>query len=227
MGKQVRKVVRNPELIPGVRRYGKSLSSHKRGRWLHGKKGDQRPESQRTKPVPSTDLTAPKYYSPYDINKPVYSRKHNHKPSKLRKTITPGKVLIVLAGKFAGKRVIFLKQLESGLLLVTGPYALNGVPLRRLNAAYVIATSTKLNISKVEISKLDDTFFAKSVEKNKKGGFLDEKKEKTPLPDSKKSEQSRVDGLLTPLISKVPQLTEYLKKHFSLAHGQKPHLMRF
>jgi len=85
----------------------------------------------------------------------------------------------------------------------------------------------KLNISKVDVSKIDDKFFAKTVEKKKKEGFLDEKKEKTPLPDSKKSEQTRVDGLLNPLISKVPQLTDYLKKHFSLAHGQRPHLMRF
>ena len=46
----------------------------------------------------------------------------------------------------------------------TGPYSLNGVPLRRVNQKYVIATSTKVDLTAAVTtiaSKIDDAFFAR------------------------------------------------------------------
>ena len=55
-------------------------------------------------------------------------------------------------------------------LFCKGPFKINGVPLRRVNQAYVIATSTKVNIDGVNVEKFDDKYFAEEVEKkNKKG----------------------------------------------------------
>lgn len=42
-----------------------------------------------------------------------------------------------------------------------GPYKVNGVPLRRVNQAYVIATSTKVNLAGVQLPAIDDKYFAK------------------------------------------------------------------
>lgn len=83
-------------------------------------------------------------------------------------------MLILLAGRFRGKRVILLKQLEQGALLVTGPFKVNGVPLRRVNSRYVIATSTKIDLSGIDSSTLDkvtkpEYFVREKKSKSEKG----------------------------------------------------------
>ena len=62
----------------------------------------------------------------------------------------------------------------------TGPFKINGVPLRRVNQSYVIATSTKVDISGVNVQNIDDKYFAKQAEKKKKKGegeFFEAEKE--------------------------------------------------
>lgn len=61
-----------------------------------------------------------------------------------------------------GRKAIVLKALSNGSLLVTGPYAINGVPLKRVNPAFVIATSTKVPLDGVN-ANVDQTHFKKQV----------------------------------------------------------------
>merc|ERR1712086_172161 len=89
------------------------------------------------------------------------------KAPKLRSGLEAGRVLILLSGRFRGKRVVMLKRLDSGLLLVTGPHKVNGVPLKRVNQVYTITTSTSVNLAGVDVSKINDAFFAR--EQRRKG----------------------------------------------------------
>ena len=157
---------------------------------------------------------------------------------RLRSSITPGTILILLAGVHAGKRVVFLRQLASGLLLITGPYNVNGVPLRRVNQAYVIATSTKINIAKVNVPEtLNDAYFrrAPATAQPKKSikNFLNQKDKKpveqpkNKLPDQRVADQKNLDSQISPLIEKVPLLRDYVKSRFSLRKGQYPHELKF
>lgn len=55
-----------------------------------------------------------------------------------------------------------MKHLNAGNILVTGPYAINGVPLKRVNAAHVIATSTRVPLDGVA-ANVDETHFKRQV----------------------------------------------------------------
>lgn len=106
---------------------------------------------------------------PADDEKKHYKKSPKNRTAKLRKGITPGSVLVLLAGRFRGRRVVFLKQLTSGLLLVTGPYKVNGVPLKRVNQAYTLTTSSKVDIKGVDAAKIDDVLFKKEHQTKKAG----------------------------------------------------------
>jgi hypothetical protein len=51
---------------------------------------------------------------------------------------------------------------------LSGPFKINGVPIRRVNQTYVIATSTKVDISGVNVEKFDDKYFAREKKQKKK-----------------------------------------------------------
>merc|ERR1719413_304575 len=149
-------------------------------------------------------------------------------PCKLKKGLEPGSILILLAGRFRGRRVVFLKQLASGTLLVTGPYSVNGVPLRRANQRYCIGTSTKVDLGGADVSSITDEFFARGKKKIKKHGeasmFATEPETKT-ISDERKAAQKKVDEAISKKLS--AEMKGYLKTRFSLSGGMYPHTLKF
>lgn len=138
----------------------------------------------------------------------------------------------MLSGAHRGRRAVVLKSLASGNLLVTGPYAINGVPLKRVNPAYVIATSTRVALDGVT-ANVDETHFKKQVrftknelknasETRAKKSEAGKQAESSWRAESKKV-QKTVDDKLVENIKKVEHLGGYLKSRFTLTSGVRPH----
>jgi large subunit ribosomal protein L6e len=240
----------------GVMRLSKGRMFHKRGLWhiakwqkTNAKTAAQKAPKKATKVVKKevkgekngkTRTTRvnrfPKSYPTEDKPRKLSVNKHaarTHKHS-LRSTITPGTVLILVAGRHAGKRVVFLKQLASGLILVTGPFKLNGCPMRRINAKYVIATSTKLDLTKLVMPEnVNDQFFNRVKEakaKSTDAEIFDVKKEQYKVNDARKAAQVSVDKQLMTAIKASKEktlLVSWLRTKFALTNRQYPHLMKF
>ncbi|XP_034936916.1 60S ribosomal protein L6 [Chelonus insularis] len=152
----------------------------------------------------------------------------------IRPSLVPGTICILLAGRHKGKRVVLLKILKSGLLLVTGPFLINACPMRRVSQNYVIATSTKLDLKDVKLPEhIDDEYFKRKRDKRAKkeeGDIFSKKKEDYKPSDQKKSDQKVVDKLVIDVIKKHPDkkmLFRYLTAMFGLRSSQYPHRMKF
>ncbi|GKZ18215.1 hypothetical protein AbraIFM66951_000389 [Aspergillus brasiliensis] len=189
-------------------------------------------KGQRTVPHPAQK--AQKWYPVDDESQPKKVRKAI-RPAKVRESLQPGTVLILLAGRFRGKRVVLLKHLEQGVLLVTGPFKINGVPLRRVNARYVIATSTRVDISGVDAQTIEKVSAAdyftkeKKAEKKTEEAFFKqgEKPQKKVVASARASDQKAVDQSILASVKKEAFLGSYLASTFSLRNGDKPHEMKW
>ena len=82
---------------------------------------------------------------------------------------------------------------------MVGPFKINGVPLRRINQRYVIATSTRLDISKLKLSEtFNDTYFrrdkssVKLAREGQEGDIFSAPKSAYAVTDTRKKDQVNI-----------------------------------
>ena len=194
-------------------------------------KGEKRKENRKKNAEENKGLKFKKNWYPVSDSKRHFTRKCKvPKKSHISPDFKPGQVVILLSGRFRGRRVVFLKKLESNLLLVTGPYKYNGVPLKRVNAAYVLPTNTVLKVDEKVADSVKDSLFTKKVEierKSEKDFFVEDEVKKKRITEEKKKAQNDVDTQVKKAVDEVPMMKEYLRNRFALKSGDKPHLMKF
>ncbi|MCL4116254.1 UNVERIFIED_CONTAM: hypothetical protein GTU68_028434 [Idotea baltica] len=174
-----------------------------------------------------------KTWYPADDDKTNFRRKRNQakKPTG-PKSIKAGQVVILLSGVHRGRRVVVLKTLTSGNLLVTGPFSVNGVPLKRVNSAYTIRTSTKVSVEGIA-ANIDDSFFKRQSKFTKDqlkhaSEATGKKVESAKAEDQKWKEEAKkvqktIDTKLIENIKKVEHLKGYLSTRFTLYTNTRPH----
>jgi len=109
------------------------------------------------------------------------------------------------------------------------------VPLRRVNARYVIATKTSVSVEGLDSSIVDKVgkpeYFSRDKKADKKGSeeafFNQGKGEKKEVSKDRADDQKKVDKALLATIKKEQMLSSYLASTFSLRKGDRPHEMVF
>lgn len=105
---------------------------------------------------------------------------------------------------------------------------MNGVPLRRVNQVYTIATSQRVDVSKVKLpAHLDDAYFKAPASAPKGKSVLDTSRPVGEVSDKRKADQKAVDDAVLAAVKATPQLDAYLKTRFSLKKGDHPHDLKF
>merc|ERR1719262_1813592 len=101
----------NVEIARGLRKFGKRKGRHA---WAIKKKNGGKFPVTKPQPKPANPKQYGKpgvFYPAEDVERPLKRNKKRHFSGthKLRASIKPGQIVILLAGKFKGKHAVFLK----------------------------------------------------------------------------------------------------------------------
>lgn len=67
--------------------------------------------------------------------------------------IEPGRIVLKIAGREAGKYAVIVEKVDDGFVLITGPKSITGVKRRKCNIEHIEPTEHKFEIG----SKADDS----------------------------------------------------------------------
>nr|UXY86672.1 60S ribosomal protein L6B [Cryptomonas paramecium] len=104
------------------------------------------------------------------IDKTKLSNFNRIKKNKIYETKDlSGSVAIISFGKLRGKKAIILRTTKCRMFVISGPFSLNGISIRRIKYNHLIPTQNRLNISSVDTKIFDDEYFI-FLKKSKKTG---------------------------------------------------------
>lgn len=245
--KQKKGKARNYDLGQGIYRFSRTKMFHKTARYKFLKKKTQptpKPKKLLVKVKPiggekngGTRVVSirkrPRCYPTANrINKHPTKKTFRQQKRNIRPSLKEGKVVILLAGPHRGKRVVLLRVLKSGLLMVTGPFKINGCPLRRVSPNYVIATRSRVKLPAGAVpATLTDDYFKRSKKSKPKGeDVFAAPKEKYRPSEQRKTDQKAVDSAVMKAIRTRKDkavFVKYLASMFGLKRSQYPHRIKF
>ncbi|AEA38705.1 60S ribosomal protein L6B (nucleomorph) [Cryptomonas paramecium] len=146
------------------------------------------------------------------IDKTKFSNFNRIKKEKIQKTENlTGSIVIISFGKLRGKKAIILRTTKCQMFVISGPFSLNGISIRRIKPGHIITTRNRLDVDSVNTRIFDDEYFI-FLKKSRKRGNQDLKNR---LKMAHALREIHIDRYLLNQISTNLFLKAYLKAKYT------------